>query len=152
MEVKERNTIIILISFIIGAFLLVYPVPVLIMVVFSYNPLYYFIFYPLGYLCLDLLILAITLFVYAYFLLRPMNTLRSKKILSLGAMTCGSILVIFPVIAICIDAYFIIFSDFIFYWFYFGPILNLVLLIPGIALFVHGWFLKKNIKSGDKRK
>jgi len=144
MEIKERYTIIILISFIVGVFLLN---------VFSFIPIYYFVYNSVGYFFFDLQILVIIILLNAYFTIRPIKTLRGKKNIALGAMIFGSILVLFPVIAISLDTYRIYFVyEEIFFWFYFGPILSLVLLVPGVALYVHGWFLKKRISSKEKRK
>ena len=152
MEIRERNIIIIIISIVTGIFLLIFPVRLLLVIVFSVNPIYYFTFYPLGYICLDLLLLAITLLLYAYFLIRPIKALRRKKILVLNAMIFGSTLIILPIISFYIDIY-NIFSRYeeIFYWFFFEQILSLILLIPGVSLFIHGRLLNKFISSGEKR-
>jgi len=146
MEIRERNIIIELISFILGVFLLIFSIPIVTMI-FLYNPSYYFNT-SIGYLFLDLLVLAITLLLYAYFLIKPTKTLKGKENLALSAMIFGGMLIILPIIAIGFGAN---------YWFFSGNeiyiiILYVMLLLPGVALFVHGWFLKRPTTLEEKFK
>ena len=146
MEINERNTIIALTSIIIGVVLSIYVIPFLINLVLSENPLVYFRT-SIGYIHIDLIILAMTLFLYAYFLIKPVKTIRGKKNLGLGAIILGGILILFPAIAIGID--FIFYFTYYFIIFYF-LIFDLLVLLPGVALFVHGWYIKRSTVSEER--
>lgn len=143
---KERKIILVIISLMCGIFLLTLVLPRFIAIV-SYNVLLYFTS-PFGYLYLDLIVLAIPLFLYAYFMIRPMKTLRGKKILSLGEMIFGGILFLLALIAFVLDMclYGYTFSGGrIFYM-----SLYLLVLLPGVPLFVHGWYIKRSTASEER--
>ena len=136
MEIKERNAIIGVILFIVGLILIIYLIP---MYLFSFfSPLQIFLS-PYGYLCLDIFVLLITLLFYGYFMIKPINTLRGQKNLAIGAMVLGGILVILPVIGIVLTLFILIRYSF---RYMIALIPFLLVLIPGIILYMHGWFLK----------
>lgn len=87
---------------------------------------------------MDLFVLLFTLFLYGCFMIKPMNTLSGKKNLATGTLILGGILVVLPIIGM-------VYTSFILFGYSFYYILSLipylVLLIPGVALFMHGWFL-----------
>jgi len=151
MEIQERNSIIISISFIVGLFLVIYPLRILLIMIFSINPIYSFL-HSFGYLTLDLLTLVINLFLYTYFLKKPIKNLRRKKVLAIGTIIIGAILILFPGIAIGFEIYDIYFyyRIYYYYWIYLELILSLLLLLPGVVIFVYGLTLKKSLKS-EKR-
>lgn len=138
MEIKERNTIIGVVSFIVDLILIISLIPTFTsLFVNPLNILYMFI-YPYGYIILDLFVLLFTLFLYGCFMIKPMNTLSGKKNLATGTLILGGILVVLPIIGM-------VYTSFILFGYSFYYILSLipylVLLIPGVALFMHGWFL-----------
>ena len=103
---------------------------------------------PLNYLSFDLDVLAITLFLYTYFIIIPIKTLKGKKILTIVTMIFGGVLVVLPLIGICIllPQFFPCYLDGFFFNFLMVLIPHLVLLILGIILFIHGWYMRKNLR------
>ena len=95
MEVKERNAIIASISLIVGFYLAIYPLRMSLIMIFSLDPTYFFL-HSFGYLTFDLLPLVIVLFLYAYFLIKPIKKLSSKDSLALGTLNFGVFLILFP--------------------------------------------------------
>ena len=151
MEIKWENFIKILFSFIVEFMIIFVPMHDLLIIFQRYNPIYFFFFTVEGYFYLDIQILGILLIVYS--VISQIEALKGKKIISLGAMIFGGILVLFPLMAISLNVYAIyLFYEEIFFWVYFGPILSLVLLVPGVALCVHGWFLKKIRTNKEEKK
>jgi hypothetical protein len=140
MEVRERNVIIGVISFIIGLILIMTLVPALIS--FSYFP-YNIFLNPLSYIIFDLFALAVTMFLYAFFMIRPVRTSRGRENLAVAAMSFGVILIMLPLIS----AGFEIFTASYYYGFPFYAfammIPYLLLIIPGVALLIHGYYMQK---------
>jgi len=155
MDIKERNRIIGVITFFIGLIIIVFLIPIFISFSnfsLSYVLRYLFISYS-GYLYLDLLVLAITLFFYSFFMLRTIKTLKGRKNLAIVAMSVGVVLVVFPLIGIGFllpgFLYFLL-DGFMYINFMFALIPLLALLIPGIVLFIHGWYMRKNLRIETK--
>ena len=147
MDIRERNRLIAVTSFFIGLIILMYTIPYLIM--YSRYNLSYVFLNSYFYLFLDLLFLAIALFFFSYFMLRPVKTLKVRKTLAKGAMSFGGVLLVFPLIGIGImlpGLPYILSEGFL-------PLLLIgltplfVVLIPGVLLFMHGWYLRKNLRS-----
>jgi len=149
MEIKKGNTKIGAISIIIGVILIFYTLPWLTSPygVFSTNAFlnYY------TYIYLDLFVLAITIFIYAYFLIKPTRTLKGKQNLAISAMVFGLVLVILPMIGIGVQIYSMTsygyFSSYMII--YVMPLI--VMLIPGVALLIHGWFLRKKLRTEEAK-
>lgn len=152
METKKRSTINRdnLVS--CGIFILILTAPFLIVMI--KNPTFSFFTYSFGYIVLDLLILAITSFISAYFFDNPPNSRWGKKFLSLIGMILGVVLTFLPIVIISSNIYS--------FYFYYGQIYITFLLLPpgilafillflGIAIFVHSWFLKELLMSEEKR-
>ena len=150
MEIKERNTIIGAISLIIGLILILFTLPMLT------NP-YTFSIYALlqynTYLYLDMFALAITMLLHAYFLIKPTRTFKGKQNLAISAMVFGLVLVIIPTIGIGLGIYsYMTYSSFNFTYIFYAlmsmmPLL--VMLIPGVALLIHGQFLRKKPRTEE---
>ena len=154
MDIKERNRIIGVITFFIGLIIIVFLIPIFISFSdfsLSYVLRYLFIGYS-GYLYLDLLVLAITLFFYSFFMLRPIKTLKGRKNLAIVAMSVGVVLVVFPLIGIgfLLPGFFYFLLDGFILFFMMALIPLLALLIPGIVLFIHGWYIRKNLRIETK--
>ncbi|MFX0077486.1 MAG: hypothetical protein ACFE96_18740, partial [Candidatus Hermodarchaeota archaeon] len=98
MDRRERNILIAITSILIGSIIIIYSIPNLFM--YSRYRLELAFLNPYFYLLLHLLFLAIGMFFYAYFLLRPVKTLKSRKILSKVVLSFGVFLLIFPHIGI----------------------------------------------------
>jgi len=99
---------------------------------------------------INLFILANTIFLYGVFLIRPIKTIKGKENLAKGAMIIGGILIILPLIGICYTI-FIIFPSFIYGLYNLMNAIPFILLaIPGVALFIHGWFLYHKPRTGNK--
>ena len=150
MEIKERNTIIGAISLIISVILILYILPV-----FS-NPHFFSIDALLRldtYLFLDMIVLAITMLLYAYFLIKPTRTLKGKQNLAISAMVFGLVLVILPIIASGIGIYSYITSPYFNYSYISYALMivmpSVVMLIPGVALLIHGLFLRKKHRTEE---
>ena len=147
MDIKERNIIIGVVTFFIGFITIISIVPLLISFI-SYNSHRNIFINYQSYFYLDLAVLAITLFLFSYFIIKPIETLKGKKILTLVTMIFGGVLVVFPLIGLGFllpnfsDCYF----EGPFIYFIIVVILFLVLLIPGIILLNHGWYLRKNLR------
>ena len=154
MDIKERNRIIGVITFFIGLIIIVFLIPIFISFSdfsLSYVLRYLFIGYS-GYLYLDLLVLAITLFFYSFFMLRPIKTLKGRKNLAIVAMSVGVVLVVFPLIGIgfLLPGFLYFLLDGFILFFMMALIPLLALLIPGIVLFIHGWYIRKNLRIETK--
>ena len=150
MEIKERNTIIGAISIIIGVILILSILPWLTSpYAFSIDALlsYY------TYLYLDLFVLAITMLLYAYFLIKPTRTLKGMQNLAISAIVFGLVLVIIPIIGIGLGIYSYITSSYFNITYIFYALMSnmplLVMLIPGVALLIHGWFLRKKPRTEE---
>lgn len=147
MDIKERNITIGVVTFFIGLIIIISVVPLLISYISYHSHRNIFIFSQ-SYSYFDLIILAITLFLFSYFIIRPIKTLKGKKILTIVTMTFGGVLVVFPLIGLgfllpnFLDCY----LEGPFIYFMIEVIFLLVLLIPGIILFIHGWYLRKNLR------
>ena len=147
MDIRERNRLIAVTSFFIGLIILMYIIPYLI--VYSRYNLSYVFLNSYFYMFLDLLFLAITLFFYSYFMLRPVKTLKGRKYLTIGVMSFGGVLIVFPMIGICLSfsGLLYILSEGFLPLLLIGLTPLLVVLIPGVLLFMHGWHLRKNLRS-----
>ena len=145
MDIRERNRLIAVTSFFIGLIILMYIIPYLIV----YSRYYLFFLNPYFYMFLDLFCLAFTLFVYSYFMLRPVKTLKGRKYLTIGVMSFGGVLIVFPMIGICLSfsGLLYILSEGFLPLLLIGLTPLLVVLIPGVLLFMHGWHLRKNLRS-----
>lgn len=141
MEIKERNTIIGFTSFLGGIVIMMFVIPYLT------SPLLFLSFY--GIIIMDLFILANTLFLYGVFLIRPIKTLNGKENLAKGAMIIGGILIILPLIGMGYMI-FMIMQVFMFFLFYLIEIIPFILLlIPGVVLFIHGWFFYQKPRTDN---
>ena len=148
MDVRERIKLIAVTSFFIGLIILFFIGLTIIIVYSHYNPSY-FILNPYFYLYLELLFLVIAWFFYSYFMLRPVKTLKARKTFAIGVISFGGVLLVFPLIGIGL-----MFSGLLYYilegfliFFLIGLIPILVAFIPGALLFMHGWHLRKNLRS-----
>ena len=145
MDVKERNRLIAVTSLIIGLVILMYIIPYLIV-----QPHYYRFFSdPYFYMFIGLLFLAIALFFYSYFMLRPVKTLKGRKYLAIGVISFGGVLIAFPLIGISFVLFGLLYvlSEGFLPLLLMGLIPLLVVLIPGVLLFMHGWYMRKNLRS-----
>jgi len=148
MDIRERNRLIAVTSFFIGVIMIIYLIPQFIL--FSRYNLSQVFLNPYFYIFLHLLFLTITLFFYSYFMLRPVKTLKARKTLAIGVTCIGGVLLAFPLIGIGLMVpslpYVLSEGGFIVFWLM-GLIPLLAVLIPGILLFMHGWYLRKNLRS-----
>ena len=143
MDEKERNRIMGVVTFFIGLILLIVVLPILT----GFSIISFIFMGSQDCLILDIFVLVIALFLYTYLMIRPIKTLKGKKILAIVAMIFGGVLVVFPLVGIGI-----LFSGSL-EWISYGPkfintmvvvVLPFVLLLmPGIILFIHGWQLRK---------
>jgi len=155
METKERNTIIGAISLMIGLILILFSLPFIISFTsaFTSDMLAYTLLSSYTYLYLDLFFLAITMFIYAYFLIKPTRTFKGKQNLAISAMVFGLVLVILPMIGIFLGIYSMTSYGYFEYYMitymaiYVVP--NFVLIIPGVALLLHGRFLRKKPRTEE---
>ena len=145
MDIREGNRLNAVISFFIGLIIMIYLIPVF----FGYSSYNLSYVYPYFYLFLGLLFLAIALFLYSYFMIRPVSTLKGRKILVIGAMSFGLVLMVFPLIGIGIILSSLpdVSSISLLYLWFIILIPFIVLLITGIIFFMHGWYLRKNLRS-----
>jgi len=149
MDIKERIVSVLVISFFIVSILIV-----LINRGIRYNNfLDLFNLGFSGYILLEYFVLINVLCLILYFLLRPIKTLRGKRNLTTAAIIFGGILILFPLIGIGIFTY----KDFLemyldgFLLFYLaGLFFYCVLLIPGVILFIFGWYWRKNLRIENK--
>ncbi|MFX0043200.1 MAG: hypothetical protein ACFE8L_09830 [Candidatus Hodarchaeota archaeon] len=141
MEIKERNAIIGVILFIVGLILIIYLIP---MYLFSFFTPFEIFLSPYGYLCLDIFVLLILLLLFGYFMIKPINTLRGQKNLAISAMVLGGILIVLPLIGMVLTFFILIRYSFR-YMIVLIPFL--LVLIPGITLYIHGWFLKHKLRT-----
>ena len=148
MDVRERIKLIVVTSFFIGLIVLLF-IGLTIIIVYSHYNLSIVLPNPYFYLYLELLFLAITWFFSFYFNLRPVSTLKGRNNLAIGVMSFGGVLLVFPLIGIGLMLFglpYIILEGFLIFWLI-GLIPLLVGLIPGVPLFMHGWYLRKNLRS-----
>jgi hypothetical protein len=86
-------------------------------------------------------------------MLRPVKTLKARKLLAIGVMSFGGVLLVFPLIGIGIMLpglpYVLSEGFFIVFWLM-GLVPLLVVLIPGVLFFMHGWYLRKNLRIAIK--
>jgi hypothetical protein len=151
MDIKERNGIIGIVTFFIGLIIIISITPYLIFQILWHNQhsSHQNMFTnPMNYLFFDLGFLAFTLFLYTYFIIIPIKTLKGKKILTIVTMIFGGVLVVIPLIGIgfLLPDFLDYYLDSFFIYFLMGLIPLLVLLIPGIILFIHGWYMRKNLR------
>jgi len=148
MMIRERNSKIGVFSIIGGVILIVSIIPMMIYL-FEF-PLNIF-FNPISYLFLSLFVLDLTLFLYAYFMIYPVNTARKRSYLAIGAIIIGGIIVILPVIGYGYEVIYrplvLHLSIYFYFSFYRMPLLLGILLPVGAALTIHGFFLRKNLKA-----
>ena len=95
----------------------------------------------------DLCLLIIILFIYAFFSIKPINTLKGKKKLLLTVLIFGNAFMIFPIFQII---YFFHYLLGIFYTEHgyavlFGLVFNLILLIPGLICLLSAQSYKDNL-------
>ncbi|MFX1389507.1 MAG: hypothetical protein ACFE9Z_05525 [Promethearchaeota archaeon] len=148
MEIRERNVIIGVISFIIGLILIMTLIP-------SFISFFYFssnIFLnPFTYIMFDILTLAVTLFFYAYFIIRPVRTPKGRENLAVAAMSFGVLLIMLPLISIGFE----IFTASYYYGFPFYALVMMIpyllLIIPGVALLIHGYYMQKPPRTAQNK-
>ena len=103
-----------------------------------------------GIMIIDIFILANILFLYGVLLIKPIKTLRGKENLAKGAMIIGGILIILPLIGM---GYMLI-TFFPSYMYFLYNLMNtipfIILLIPGVALFIHGRFLYQTHRTDNE--
>ena len=141
--IKAKKVIFIIISMIFGVYILSLAIPTLLMTI-SFNVLLIFIS-SYGYLLLDLIFIAITLFLSAFFLIKPIKTLEGRRKLTRLMIITGVILILLPLITLSFDIYYTykyMFSLDLF----FNLVLDQLLLMFGVIVFIHGWFSKKKIE------
>lgn len=144
MEIKERNSIIGIISFLGGIVLMMYIIPILV----SFRSFPSIFITPYGFLFFDLFILANTLFLYGCFLIRPIRTLKGKEYLAKGTLIIGGILIILPLIGAGYQIFVYLQYSWLSVLFFLIEIIPfIILLIPGVALFIHGWFLHQKPRT-----
>ena len=146
MDIRERNRLIAVTSFFIGLILIIY----ITLEMIRYPRFESFYINPFFYLFLDLPFLAIALFFYSYFMLRPVKTLKARKILAIGVMSFGGVLLVFPLIGIGLMLLSLpdtLVGGFLILLWWIGLTPILAVLIPGVLLFYHGWYLRKNLRS-----
>jgi len=81
-------------------------------------------------------------------MLRPVKTLKARKTLAIGVMSLGGILLVFPLIGIGLmlsGLLYVLLEGFLVFWLV-GLVPLLVALIPGVLLFKHGLYLRKNLR------
>jgi len=147
MESREKNLIIGAITAVMGVILILYSMNIIIYML--YNPIFVFMT-PSGYLYLTLFIIAIASFIYAYYMIKPVKTLKGKRGLAKIALVTGIVLILFPIIGMCLEAFYSsAYFGFSFYIMgFFIP--YLIVIIPGLALTIHGKFMLNETKT-DKR-
>ncbi|MCJ7649409.1 MAG: hypothetical protein MUP85_12405 [Candidatus Lokiarchaeota archaeon] len=138
-----------IVSFVIGLVIIFYFIPLSSFSLFSYLfmfPNHYLIklFFDLRwYLFLDLLVLAITLFLYTFFIIKPIKTLKGRKNLVIVALIFGVVVVVSPLFGIVLMS-FTLFEGFLAN-FILGMFIYLLFLIPGIIYFKYANFLRENL-------
>ena len=82
-------------------------------------------------------------------MLRPVSTLKGRKNLAIGAMIFGGVLIALLVIGIglMLSSLPYVLSEGFLIFFLIGLIPILVVLIPGVLLFMHGLYMRKNLRS-----
>jgi len=147
MEKREKNLITGVTVAVMGVILILYSMNVIIYM--FYNPIFVFMTSS-GYFYLDLFILAIASFIYAYYMVKPALTLKGKNRLAKIALVVGIVSVVFPIIGMCLEAFYSsAYFGFSFYIMgFFIP--YLIILIPGLALTIHGKFLLKETKAENR--
>jgi hypothetical protein len=144
MEKREKNVITGVIVAIIGIIMILYSLNVLIMLFFA--PFFFFMT-PFGYLYLNIFIIAFTSFAYAYFMINPAKTQKGRNRLAKIVLVVGIVLLIFPVIGMFLEIYYSsAYFGFSFYILgFFVP--YLIVMIPGFALTIHGYFWRKETRG-----
>ena len=143
MDIRERNRLIAVTSFFIGLIMIIYLIPQFIL--YSRYNLSHVFLNPYFYMFIHLLFLAIALFFYSYFMLRPVKTLKARKILAIGVMIFGGVLLVFPLIGIGLMLLSLpdtLVGGFLILLWWIGLTPILAVLIPGVLLFYHGWYLR----------
>ncbi len=147
MDIREKNGLNAVTSFFIGLAIVIYLIPVF----FTYPSYRFNVFLnSFFYIDLELLFLAITLFFFSYFMLRPVKTLKGRKILFIGVMSFGGVLLVFPLIGIGLilfDFFYFFQEGFLLFLLLITLIFLLAMLIPGVLLIIYGWYLRKNLRS-----
>jgi hypothetical protein len=153
MERRERNTIVGVISIIIGLIFILYLIPTISLLFFSpYSPFNISAFFTssTGYLFMYLFVFVITIFLFGFFLIRPTKTTRGRSNLAIGALVFGGILVVLPVIGMGFSMFYsaVLLGGYSIY--YIALVTqSLVLLIPGVIILIHGSFLRKKSRTED---
>ena len=144
MEKREKNVITGVIVAMIGVIIILYSSNVIIILFIA--P--YFLFMTSqGYFYLNLFIIAIASFVYAYFMIKPSITLKGKKRLAKITLVVGLVLLTFPIIGMFLEVYYS--SAYYGFSFYILGFLvpYLIVMIPGFALSIHGYFWAKETRG-----
>jgi len=141
MDKKERNRIMGVVTFFIGLFLMIFVLPMLI----TFSFISYFILGVQEFLTFDIIVLAIALFLYTFFMIRPIKTFKEKNNLAILAMIFGGALVVITLAGISM-----LFSGSLewnsYLLFTIWVVLPFILLLMlGIILFIHGWHWRKNL-------
>jgi len=149
MDTKARIISIVVISFFIGLISIVYLIPLFMysFIFHSYKNFRHLFMSYNFYIFLDLFVSVIILFLYLYYLIRPVKTLNGKKTLTIIEMILGGIIVIFPLIGIGVlsSSFLWMYLDGFFIFYLMGLFVYCFFLIPGILFFIHGWHLRKNL-------
>lgn len=136
---KDAEIVIGVISFLIGLLLINYLITQFhLYFPYGLNAFVDYRGYRYSYFC----VLALTFFLIPYFIIRQIRTINGRRKLTVAEMICGGILVVFILFGIG----FITYNDFVrlylddFLGFnFFEVCLNIVLLLPGVILLIHGW-------------
>jgi len=144
MEIKDRFRSIVIISFFMELIIICILLPI-----FPYITLINFLLGYISSLLLDFFVLVIIIFLYIYFIIRPIKTLKGNKKLAIVTMIFGGILVVFHLNGI------VLLAIFNFLWMYLdglliylvqGLIVYSLFLIPGVILFILGRNLRSNLR------
>jgi len=152
MDIIKANIIKGVVSFLIGLIIIINVINVREWSVLLYltPPTLRFFITPPGLVFLDLFFLAIILFLYAYFMIRPIKTLKGKKNLTIIAMIFGGVFVVFPLIGIgyelSLSTLIEFYLDNLLIYYIFGMVLYLICLMPGIILFTYSWYLRGKLR------
>ncbi len=148
MEIKDRFRSIVIISFFMELIIICILLPI-----FPYITLRNFLLGYISSLLLDFFVLVNIMFLYIYFIIRPIKTLKGNIKLAIVTMIFGGILVVFHLNGIVL---LVIFN---FLWMYLdGLLIYLVqdsmvyslFLIPGVILIILGRNLRNNIRIENR--
>jgi len=146
MDTINENRIKGVVSFVIGLAILLLLSSINLL--YPYRNLIQFLIDIQWYLFLDLFVLAITLFLYAYFIIKPIKTLKGKKKLVIVARIFGGVLVVFPLIGIVIwsSSFMASYLEGFLALHIIGMLFYLLFLIPGIIFFLYARGLRENLR------